>query len=340
MKKFLISTLAILALGIIFALLWYNQPDEYKKTEGIVEGTTYHITYEFGKYRDLDKDFEKILADFEQSVSTYIPNSVISRINANDPDVEADDYFLDVFRTSQEVYDNTHGLFDVTVAPLVNVWGFGFKPGSEVDSAGIKDILEYVGMEKVRLDGRKIIKDDPHIMFDFNAIAKGYSVDVIARFLDKKNVKNYMVEIGGELKCKGKNPKGEDWKIGIDKPVDGNNQPGTNLQAVLAVKNISLATSGNYRKFYEKNGIKYSHTINPKTGYPVISRLLSATVLASETMVADAYATSLMVMGLEEGIRFLETRNDLEAYLIYNDESGNYRVYATEGMKNYIVAQQ
>jgi len=340
MKKYLIGIIMLLALAIVFLVFWYNQPSEYKKTEGYIQGTTYHITYEYGKYQDLKPAFEKILSDFDKSLSTYIPTSVISRINTNDPAAEADDYFLEVYSTSKEIYENTNGLFDVTVAPLVNVWGFGFKPGTEVDSAGIKQMLEYVGMNKVHLEGRKVIKDDPRIMFDFNAIAQGYSVDVVSDFLNKKNVNNYMVEIGGELKCKGKNPKGEDWKIGVDRPVEGNNQPGADLQAVLAVKTRSLATSGNYRKFYEKAGVKYSHTINPKTGFPVISRLLSATVLADECMVADAYATALMVMGLDEGIRFLETRNDLEAYLIYNDEAGNYRVYATEGMKEHIVAQQ
>jgi thiamine biosynthesis lipoprotein len=193
-------------------------------------------------------------------------------------------------------------------------------------------------MDKVSLQDGKIIKESPNIMLDVNAIAQGYSVDIVAAFLDEKGIENYLVEIGGELKCKGMNPKGEDWKIGIDRPQDGNVIPGKNMQAVVAIKGKSLATSGNYRKFYEKDGIKYAHSIDPKTGYPVLSKLLSATLITDRCITADAYATAFMVMGLEKSIAILESGSeDMEAYLIYSDEEGKFRVYSTPGMKKYIL---
>jgi len=338
-KKFIAPTVVIVA--IVAAVLLYDAPKmEYKKIHGAIQGTTYNITYEYSVKRDLTSEIEKVLSDFDLSLSTYLPHSVISRINRNEPEAKADDRFIKVFNAAREVYELTGGVFDITVAPLVNAWGFGFTPGAEVDSAMLDSLLQFVGMEKVRLDGRNVIKEDPRIMFDANAIAQGYSVDVVAEFLDKKRVENYLVEIGGELKCKGKNAKGEDWKIGIDRPEEGNFVAGTNLQAVVAIKTKSLATSGNYRKFYEKDGIKYAHTINPKTGYPVLSRLLSATVLADECITADAFATAFMVMGLEQSIQYLETQDEIEAYLVYNNEEGNYKVYATQGMKDYIIEER
>ena len=338
-KKFIIPTIVIVT--VVAAVFLYDAPrQEYKKIHGDIQGTTYNITYEYPRNRNLKMDIEEQLHEFDQSLSTYLPTSLISRINQNDTSAKVDDKFLKVFTVAREVYDKSGGLFDITVAPVVNAWGFGFEPGTDVDSAMIDSLLQFVGMDKVHLEGRKVIKDDPRIMFDDNALAQGYSVDVIAAFLDSKKVENYMVEIGGELKCKGKNPKGEDWKIGVDRPEEGNMISGANLQAILAIKTKSLATSGNYRKFYEKDGVKYAHSINPKTGYPVLSRLLSATVLADECIVADAFATSFMVMGLEESIKYLENQDELEAYLIYSDEQGNFKVYTTPGMKGHIVEER
>jgi len=338
-RKFIIPTIVIVAVVVVVWL--YDTPrQEYKKIHGDIQGTTYNITYEYRNNRDLKPDIEKVLSDFDLSLSTYLESSLISRINRNDPTAEADEKFIKVFEVARGVYEKSGGLFDITVAPVVNAWGFGFTPGADVDSALIDSLLQFVGMDKVRLNGRQVVKDDPRTMFDVNAIAQGYSVDMVAAFLDDKKIENYMVEIGGELKCKGKNPKGEDWKIGVDRPEEGNVVAGANLQAVLAVKTKSLATSGNYRKFYEKDGIKYAHSINPITGYPVMSRLLSVTILADECITADAFATAFMVMGLEGSIRYLENQDELEAYLVYNDEDGNFRVYVTPGMKEHIVEQR
>jgi thiamine biosynthesis lipoprotein len=330
--------LILLAIAVFTAVLFYpKSKKEYKKISGYIQGTTYHVTYEYAKNKDLKPAIEKLLGEFDLSLSIYEPNSVISKINRNDSTVMADELFTEVFRKSEEVYTKTNGAFDITVAPIVNAWGFGSTPGSDMDSAMIDSLLHFVGMDKVKLEDNRVEKDNPSVMLDVNAIAQGLSVDIISRFLDRKKVNNYLVEIGGELRSKGLNPKSEDWKIGIDKPVEGNMDPGKILQAILAVKGKSLATSGNYRKFYEKNGIKYAHCINPKTGYPAWSRLLSVTILADDCITADAYATAIMVMGLDKGIDFLSSHRELEALLIYNDEQGNYKIYATEGMKPHIV---
>lgn len=338
-KKYYAITAVVLT-ALLFTIWFFPKPGlEYKKIEGYIQGTTYHITYEYRTKKDLHPEIEKILHDFDKSLSSYEPQSIISRINKNDPAVIPDELFIEVFQKSVEINQKTNGFFDITVAPIVNAWGFGFAPGADVDSNLIDSLMKFVGMEKVNIKNGKIIKSDPSVMIDVNAIAQGFSVDVVCRFLDEKKVKNYLVEIGGELKSKGINPKGEDWKIGIDSPIEGNMEAGRTLQAIVAIKGKALATSGNYRKFYEKDGLKYSHTMDPKTGYPALSRLLSATVLADDCMTADAYATSFMVMGIERSIEFLSNNKFLEAYLVYSDDSGSFKSYSTEGMKNHVIKE-
>jgi thiamine biosynthesis lipoprotein len=276
---------------------------------------------------------DSLLADFDMSLSIYQPASLISRINRNEPGVRTDQKFRDVFTKSFEVYKKTDGAFDITVGPIVNALGFGSKDTLDVDSLMIDSLLAFVGMDKVRLEDEFVVKQDTNVILDVNAIAQGFSVDLVAAFLEERKIKNYMVEIGGEIRAKGRNASNELWRIGIDKPMEGNMVPGENLQAIIRLNDRSLATSGNYRRFYEKNGIKYVHTIDPKTGFPVISNLLSATVVAKDCMTADAYATAFMVFGTERSVRFLEENSFLDAYLIYADEKGSYRVYATPGIK-------
>jgi FAD:protein FMN transferase len=326
---------------ITLLTIWFiPKPEkEYKKIEGFIQGTTYHITYEYNKKKDLHPDIKKILQEFDMSLSSYNPNSIISRINSNDPTVIADDLFIEVFEKALEVNKKSGGAFDITVAPIVNAWGFGFTPGADIDSSLIDSLMQFIGMEKVILKDKKVIKSNPSVILDVNAIAQGFSVDVVCRFLEKKKVKNYLVEIGGELRSKGNNPKGKDWKIGIDKPIDGNQIAGKSLQAVVKIKDKALSTSGNYRKFYEKNGIKYAHTMDPKTGYPVVSKLLSASVMADDCITADSYATVFMVIGLEKSIEFLAVNKFLDAYLIYSDDLGNFQIYLTEGMKTHEIEE-
>lgn len=335
MKTKQLAPIALMFTLAVFLLIFYKPSLEYKKIHGQTQGTTYHIKYEDRKGRDLQPRIDMLLRKFDLSLSTYDPQSLISRINNNE-DVRVDRYFRKVFHKAEEVYHISDGAFDITVAPLVNAWGFGPKTGAETDSAAIDSILQYVGMDKVKLEGSYIVKENPNIQLDVNAIAQGYSVDVVAEFLERKGIVNYLVEIGGELKTKGVNDKGELWKIGIDKPIDNNFIAGKDLQAIARLNNKALATSGNYRKFYEKDGVKYAHSINPKTGYPVLSRLLSTTVMTNDCMTADAYATAFMIMGLEKSIMLLSDQKTIEAYLIYSDDEGNFKTYMTPGMKDVI----
>jgi len=308
----------------------------YFQIHGFAQGTTYNITYEVKDSINFQPQIDSILRDFDLSLSSYVPNSVISRINKNDPDVLTDEHFNVVFKKSEEVYRESDGLFDITVMPLVNAWGFGPGHKEVVDKKLIDSLLQFVGMEKVRLDNNKVVKSDPRVQLDVNAIAQGYSVDIVADFFDSNGISNYMVEIGGEIKVKGRNPKGNLWRVGIDRPEFGNMIPGEQLQAVLELNNRSLATSGNYRKYYEENGVKYTHTINPKTGYPATQSILSATIIADDCITADAYATVCMVSGLEKSKEILNKHKELEAYLIYGDEIGIFQVYCTPGLKPMI----
>lgn len=312
-----------------------NTSSDYISFGGFTQGTTYSITYKSTDTINYKNDVEYLLAEFDSSLSTYNKLSVISKINYNESNV-TDKYFNVVYLKACEVYNKTDHAFDITVAPLVNAWGFGFSNKEQVTNALIDSLLEFVGFQKVCLKDSFIVKSDPRLMLDVNAIAQGYSVDVVADFLEGKGITDYLVEIGGEVKTKGINNKGKSWRIGIDKPFDNNNIPGENLQAIINLSNKSLATSGNYRKFYERDGIKYSHTINPKTGYPVTHSLLSTTVIADDCMTADAYATAFMVMGLEKAFELAEQLPDIEAYFIYSDEKGVFQEKMTSNMNKLI----
>ncbi len=307
------------------------------QVEGNAQGTTYHISYFSTEKIDYKADFDSILKKIDTSMSTYLPISYISRINKNDSTVQVDQYFVDVFNKSVEVSEKTDGLFDVTIGPLVNAWGFGYAINDTTDLRLIDSLRHFVGYHKVQLEGNKIIKLKPGIQLDFNAIAQGYSVDVLAAYLEHKGIKNYLVELGGELRASGKK-KNENWKVGIDQPIE-NSPDQRKLAAIINLRDKALATSGNYRKFYEVDGQKYSHIIDPRTGYPAKQNLLSSSVLAKDAITADAYATAFMVMGLEKSKQFLSEHKDLslEVYFIYDDQ-GNWKTYASESLKKWIKA--
>ena len=309
-----------------------DKPANYRKISGFTQGTTFHITYEDKTDKDLSGQVDSIFRAFDLTFSEYIPNSIVSRINRNDSTVELNDKFIDVYKKSVEINKDTHGAFDLTVGPLVNAWGFGPEKKAIIDSSKIDSIMQYIGMEKIHLKGRKLVKDLPGIKIDLNSIAQGYSVDVIYRYFEKLGIKNFMVEIGGEVRTKGKNPDGKIWRIGVDKPGDGRSPMGENLQTVILLDNKSATTSGNYRKFFEKNGRKYSHIIDPHTGYPYDNNLLSVTVIAKDGLTADGYDTPLMVLGLEKARDFLRSHPELEAYMIYSDEKGQLQVEFTKGI--------
>lgn len=310
---------------------------EYDHIEGPTQGTSYHITFENRTKKHYSEIIDSILKDFDLSLSEYNPKSIISRINANDTTVRADKHFKYVFLKSKEIWQQSEGAMDITVGPVIDALGFGPTQKTVVDSALIKSLLKYVGFEKVRLENDRVIKADTAIKLDVNSIAQGYSVDVVSDFFESEGIVNYMVEIGGEVRSKGKNAKGVYWRIGIDRPEEGNLVPGEKIQAIIRLKNQSVTTSGNYRAYYEENGAKYSHIINPKTGFPVSSRLLSVTIVAKDCITADGWDTPLMVLGLDKSIETLKKHPELEALLIYSDEKGNFQEYMTDGFKAMIV---
>ena len=331
MKKWQIPFLVILIVGTIL-IIRQQHSMPYQQCSGVIFGTTYHVTYQYDE--DLEAEVVDKLKEVDAALSMFNERSTISKINNNQA-VEPEKMFLDVFQLAQQVSKDTHGAFDITVAPLVNLWGFGFKHAQEPTKHAIDSLRQFVGYQKVSYDGKTIQKQDPRIMLDCSAIAKGYGTDVVARLMDEKGVKNYLVEIGGEVVTRGISEKRVPWKIGVTKPTDDSLHIGNELQTVLNVTDKAMATSGNYRNFYYKGGRKYAHTINPKTGRPVQHNILSATVLCNQCAKADAYATAFMVMGLDKAREVLERNPDLMVYFIYDDKGQN-KVWYSPSMKDKI----
>lgn len=335
-KKKLIWQVPFLVLLIVGTVLIIRQQQNtpYQHNQGFIFGTVYNVTYQSDK--DLNQEILTALKQVDASLSMFNEQSTISKINRNEP-VKPDKMFIEVFELAKKVTAETGGAFDITVAPLVNAWGFGFKQGQMPDKQMIDSLLDIIGFNKIDLKGGNIIKQDPRIMLDCSAIAKGYGSDVVARLLRSRDVKNFMIEIGGEVVTSGISEKRLPWKIGVTKPTDDSLSINQELQTILNVTDKAMATSGNYRNFYYKNGKKYAHTIDPKTGRPVQHNILSATVLANNCAVADAYATSFMVLGLDEAQKVLEKHPELMAYFIYSDANGENAVWFSPSMKSKIV---
>lgn len=332
------TRISLFLLAFVFSLSGCNKKkDEFANIAGTAQGTTYNIVYENPakfKPEELRVKIEKIFHDFDLSLSLYNDSSIISKINRNE-EVELDTFFTEVFNKSGEISISTDGAFDITVGPLVKTWGFGPDAHKNFQISKLDSLMKLIGFEKVAIKGNHLIKSDPGICLDVNAIAQGYSVDVFSRYFDGLGMKNYLIEIGGEVRVKG-DKGGELWKIGIDKPEDDNMLPGNNLQAIIKIRDKALATSGNYRKFYIEDGIKYSHTIDPRTGYPAKNRLLSVSIIADDCATADGIATACMVIGLEKTISFIQNNHLLEAFLVYSDDNGNYKTWASESLKDNI----
>ena len=280
----------------------------FQKNSNLVFGTIYNITYQYAD--DLQAEIEAELQKVDGEFSMFNPQSTVARINGGDSTVERSAMFCEIFELAQTVNKETNGAFDIHVAPLVNAWGFGFKHDQLPTPQQVDSLLK--------------IRDQ----MDFSAIAKGYGCDVVARLLRSHSIENFMVEIGGEVVLSGHNDKGQPWHIGVNKPVE--NPEDGDLQTVLSITDCAIATSGNYRNFYYKDGQRYAHTIDPRTGYPVQHSLLSATVVAADCATADAYATSFMVLGLDSAQAVLNSHPELKAYLIYSDESGQMSVWRSE----------
>ena len=328
MKKWKIIFLLFLVVGTAY-ILTNNVP--YQTEEGRIFGTTYRITYKAKK--SYGEEIKNTLQQVDNSLSPFNKSSIISKINNNE-EATPDSMFLYVYNMAQRVSEATDGAFDITVAPLVNAWGFGFKQGIEPDSATIEEMRAYTGYSKISLKDGKIVKEHPQTMLNCSAIAKGYGCDAVASMLSSKGIEDYMVEIGGEVALKGKNSKDTRWTIGVNKPIEDARQT-NELQIVLQLTNCSMATSGNYRNYRYIDGKKYSHTIDPHSGYPVTHTLLSATVIADECAYADALATAFMVMGLEKAMQFCEQHPKIEGYFIYSDEAGKMQTRETKGFKKY-----
>ena len=288
---------------------------EYRQNTNFVFGTIYNITYQSD--RDLQQEIESELMKVDGEFSMFNPQSTVARINSGDSTVERSEMFNEIYQLAQTVSKETDGAFDITVAPLVNAWGFGFKHEQLPTPEQVDSLLQLRNQ------------------MDFSAIAKGYGCDVVARLLESHGIHNYMVEIGGEVVVSGKNAKGDDWHIGITKPTEDSLNVEGEMQTVLSITDHAMATSGNYRNFYYQGGRKYAHTIDPRTGYPVQHSLLSATVLAENCATADAYATSFMVLGVEGAKAVLARHPELMAYLIYTDEKGQLTTWASPALSDF-----
>jgi len=298
---------------------------------GQTMGTYYNIIYLHPDGEVFKKEVDSLLEIWNQSLSTYIDNSEISRFNRNNELVFESPYFYPVLKKSQEIFEITGGAFDPTVMPLVNAWGFGPEEREMPDSSEVERLKKLVNFNFIAFDTLHVWKKKPGVQLDFSAIAKGYGVDVVGAFLSGKGIKNYLVDIGGEITCKGINDRGTSWTTGIEDPLVQFNE--RKIVAIIEVSNKAIATSGNYRNFYIKEGKKYAHTISPYTGYPVQHSLLSATVIADDCMTADGFATAFMVLGVDPSIQILDDHPELDAYFIFSDDQGRMSTFMTEGFK-------
>lgn len=331
-QRWQLPFLVLLIVGTVYAIRTHHEAP-FQKEEGAIFGTFFHATYQCDS--SLRNDIMNELQAVDGSLSMFNPQSVISRINRNE-DMRPDTLFTEVFNLSKTVSAQTDGAFDITVAPLVNAWGFGFRNDLLPDSATIDSLRSYVGFHNVQLTEGRVHKTDPRTVLDCSAVAKGFGSDVVARLFRRKGIRNFMIEIGGEIVVSGTNPSAKLWSVGINRPVEDSIGTNNDLQTILKVTNRAMATSGNYRNFYYKDGKRYAHTIDPHTGYPVQQSVLSATVLAPDCATADAYATAFMVMGLDRARAVLGRHPELQAYFIYTDTDGNLHTYISPSLEKMI----
>ena len=303
----------------------------YYNISGSTMGTTYHITYEGKQPRLVQSRVDSLLIRINQSLSTYDPNSIISKVN-RDEEVIVDQFFIEVFKESEYVFEQTLGAFDPTIGPVVNAWGFGYEDGVTVDSALIDSLMDFVGFDKVSIVDGQVKKSIKGIVLDFSAVAKGYGVDQVAALLRDMGYENFMVEIGGEVVVSGVNKQKVNWNLGIATPEENS----TSQFAVTSLSLGALATSGNYRNFKVIDGKKYVHTIDPSTGYGAFHSMRSASVFAETCARADAFATAFMVLGLEQSKAISEKTDGVDVYLIYENEKGEFAAFRTPGLEEKV----
>ena len=328
-KKYIFIPLLVIILAVVTFFTGCKKNDnQFIHLTGEAQGTTFSIKYGSINLIDYSREIDSIFNVINLSMSTYHPNSIISKINNGNESIELDSHFINVFNISSEIFHETDGAFDPTVGILVNAYGFGPNKLDQLETSDLTKLMQWVGFNKIHIENQKLVKDFSETSIDFNAIAQGYTVDVIGDFLISKNIANFMIEVGGEVIAHGKNSEGKPWSIGIQNPEKSNEN---SLEMVVYLENKSICTSGNYRKFkIDKNGRKYAHTINPKTGLAEPSDILSATVITAKPCAfADAYATSMMVMGFTKTLEFMKSHPELEIFLVFVDEKGNTQTYST-----------
>jgi len=338
-KKIYLQAAFLLFLIIGTVVIIRQQRDvPYQTNRGFIFGTIYHATYQYDK--DLNQEIIAALNRVDEEFSMFNKKSTVTRFNEGKK-IVASPMFVNLLQLSQTIHQATNGAFDITVAPLVNAWGFGFKHQRLPNQQQVDSLRKFMGMHYIsvnHVDGKTIVSTKhPHLMLDFSAIAKGYGSDVVADLMKRHGIKNYMIEIGGEIVASGLNEKRLPWKIGVTKPNDNKTEENEELQTVLNITNKAMATSGNYRNFYYRGKKKFAHTIDPRTGYPVQHSLLSATVIANSCAEADAYATAFMVMGVERAKEVLKQHQEFMAYFIYVGPDGKNQVWFSPSLENKIV---
>lgn len=335
MKNFGVIALSLLIAGMMNSCAPKSQMKPVH-LQGATQGTYYSILYFDPLHRNLNKQVDSILNAFCRSVSQWDSTSIISRVNRNDPHVVLDSIFIGNFNYCKQVSDSTHGAFDATIGPLTEVWGFAGKKIRHVTKHMIDSILPFVGYKKISIVNGKVVKKDPRMQLDFDGLNEGYSDMLVGRFFESKGINNYLIDIGGDVLGKGQKPGGEPWNVGIEKPAPDAGAPRT-LKAVVALRNMAVSTSGNYRSYKEIDGHRYGHTIDPFTGYPIQHRLLSVSVLTKNSALADAYATAFMEMGYRKARVFVESHPSLNAFFIWAGKDGHFHSYATAGFKKIII---
>ncbi len=329
-----IPVLVILTVAAIYILRHKSLSQvPYQSEEGAIFGTVYHVKYQYGS--SLQADILDRLHAVDSSLSMFNKQSTVSRINSGES-MQADSLLEMVFQFSTSISEATGGAFDVTVAPLVNAWGFGFKHGQWPDSTTVDSLRQFVGWRKVSIQDHQVHKQDPRMVLDFSAVAKGFGVDQVASLLRSRGIENFMVEIGGEIVSHGQNPKGEAWRIGINKPDEDSTSTSNELQDIIELHDCAIATSGNYRNYYMHDGKRVAHTIDPHSGYPVQHSILSSTVMAPTCAMADGFATAFMVLGLDSAQAVLRKHPELQAYFILSTPEGKYATWCTPGIEKLL----
>ena len=329
MKKVLLLTIGLMVLASCG-----KQPQKVI-LQGEAQGSYYAITYFDEQGRNFQREIDSIFHAVDMSVNLWVNASVISKVNRNE-EVTLDSIFIDNFRIAQEAARLSDGYFDPTISPIVAAWGFSYKNGDSITPQLIDSLKQLVDYRKVHIENGKVVKENPAITLDFNAIAQGYTSDMIAAFLDSRGITNYLVDTGGEIMVRGGKPNGRPWIVGIEKPAE-NEDSERIVHTRIVLRDKGLVTSGSTRKYVERDGKRYSHCIDPHTGYPVEHQLLSATVLAENSVWADAMASICMVMGMEQSLPLIQSMDGVEAYYIFVNEKGDLETFATEGFKKLIV---